>query len=627
MRKLCAITAVLLLMLSARYSLAQKAATDSLLNQLKSAKEDTNKVNLLRETGISIIYQNPPAAIPYFKKAIELAQQLKFYPGLERNYAAVSTAYAFNARYDSALTFIDTAIGYARKVGDVNRLALVYLNKADALENLKQLNEALKYCDTAMKFAEQSGNNDRLARIYNIISDIYEQQLQYDYSLNYVDKAAALYVKMNNLQMLGQSFFDRAILYRKTRQTQKAIESYNRAITLADSANDVHNLSAYYGELADFFVDEKRFKEAAPLADKALQYARQVGNKRQEAVLHGVFYNLYFAQNNIEKAIASGLASYAILKELKDLSREEQTAASLAGAYFRSGNLQEAYRFLTISRELNDSLLRQQFNVAMAEQQTVFDVEQKEKEIQLLSAEKQLQEQRLSRQRVIAIGSIILLLMAVLGIALLISRYRLRQRIKEMQLRSQIAADLHDEVGSSLSSIHMLSEMATTQHDNAQKEILVKVSSYTKETMDKMGDIVWMIKPAEQEGISLKDRMQRFLYEMCESRGIRCVLEDEALDTVKLSMQGRKGLYLIFKEAVNNAVKYSNASVVEVTIKISGRELTLAIKDNGNGFDAGTAKKGNGLDNMYARAKELKGNMSIESAVGKGTLVHFTMPV
>ena len=78
-----------------------------------------------------------------------------------------------------------------------------------------------------------------------------------------------------------------------------------------------------------------------------------------------------------------------------------------------------------------------------------------------------------------------------------VSRYRLRNRMKELELRNRIAADLHDEVGSSLSSIHMLSQIATQQEGDGtkQNDILTRMSNNAKETMEKMGDIVWMIKP------------------------------------------------------------------------------------------------------------------------------------
>ena len=605
---------------------AQRNITDSLLSLLKSMPEDTNKVNLLRETGISVIFQEPLKAIPYFKQAIHLSKKLNFNPGLERNYAATSTAFAFNAQYDSTLAYIDTAIHYGLKVGDVNRLALIYLNRADAYENLHRLNEALRDCDTAMGYAEKSGNKDRLARIYNIFSDIYEQQDRLEPSMEYIVKASALYREIENFQMVGQSYFDMAMLYKKKKQIPTAIQYYKKAIALADSVGDIKNLSSYYGDYAAVLVDEKRFSEGEAMATKALQYARQVKNDRQEAVIHTLFHHLYLAQDKLDKAIAAALASYNILKQHGDLEREQAVASMLSDDYYKQGNIAEAYKYLKVSHQLNDSLFRQTFSAETAKLQTAFDVAQKEKEILLLNKDNELQQQKLSRQRLLTAGSVVLVLLSLLGVALLVSRYRMRQRMKEMQIRNQIAADLHDEVGSSLSSIHMLSEMATTQ-EGGRQEILMKVSNYTRETMDKMGDIVWMIKPSEQESKSLKERMERFLYEMCSSRNMPCSFEWDGPDTTKLTMEQRKSLYLIFKEAVNNAVKYSGGDHLAVRLGSDGRKLQLSVHDNGRGFDPQTIKKGNGLDNMMNRAKTLGGNIHLTSKEGEGTMVRFSLPV
>lgn len=118
--------------------------------------------------------------------------------------------------------------------------------------------------------------------------------------------------------------------------------------------------------------------------------------------------------------------------------------------------------------------------------------------------------------------------------------------MKELELRNQIAADLHDEVGSSLSSIHMLSQMANTSTDNNQKNILDKVSTNAKETMDRMNDIVWIVKPGETEVGNLSARMERFAHEIYNGKNIVLQMRLDELEKLKLSMEQRKNIYLIF---------------------------------------------------------------------------------
>ena len=200
--------------------------------------------------------------------------------------------------------------------------------------------------------------------------------------------------------------------------------------------------------------------------------------------------------------------------------------------------------------------------------------------------------------------------------------------MKELELRNQIAADLHDEVGSSLSSIHMLSQMAAKPGNEAtHKDILTRMSSNAKETMDKMGDIVWMIKPGETEAGSLKQRMERFAYEIGSSKNIAVAIQLEELDKLKLTMEQRKNIYLIFKEALNNAVKYSGTEKIEIVATILNSQLTVLVKDFGKGFDSNMVQKGNGLNNMQHRANELGASLNLSSNEGSGTLEKLSMAV
>ncbi len=609
-------------------TIAQDTKFDSLTRALAVSKEDTNKVNLYRTIGASIIYQNAPSSIPYFLKGAALAEKLNFDPGIERCYAAASLAYALNADYDSALIYINIAIPYAHKVGNIRRLALVYLNRADLYSNLQKFSLAVRNCDTAIRYAEQAGNKDGLGRIYSILGGVYNKQTQYKEAISYYNKALDFFEQVNNKQMVAMTYSDIAEIFMLTDQSDKAIPLLKKAISIGDSLNDIENTAAYRNGLAQAYIAKGRYTEAETEAKLALENTKQTGNRKQEAMIYEILYIMHFKQNNYSKAIEEEIKAYDILKEEKDLMREQGSAANLAEAYFKSGNLSLAYQFLKISRDLNDSLIKQQFNNETAQLQTNFQVTQKDKEILLLNKENELKQQRLQKQRLLMWGAAGLALLALGAIWLLMNRNKLRQRMKELELRNRIAADLHDEVGSSLSSIHLLSQMAFQQrNDTAPGEILSRMSSISKETMDKMGDIVWTIKPDESGNGSLKHRMERFAYEIGGSKNIEVSMQMEEPENATLTMEQRKNIYLIFKEALNNAVKYSDTKRIIVSVHTQNKELLLIVKDEGKGFDHSLVKKGNGLDNIKNRANELGGKVEISSASNQGTVVKLYVPV
>lgn len=620
---------LLLLLLCTYGTSAQRLNPDSLVLELNKAKEDTGKVVLYRMLAGIVLYSNPQQAVAYGKAGAALGKSLQFDKGIAGCYLNVSAAYSNALRLDSALLYIDTAIYWSHRAGDPNRLALAYLNRADYNMQTRNLKQSLRDCDTALDFANKADNNDRRARILQTIGSVYYIQENYPQSQEYYNRAFQLYQQIKNYRMSAIVLNNIGNIFKHTGQHRQAIGNFSNAIRIADSLGDINNMSMYYGNLADAYTEAKEYKLAEEMAARSLDFARQQQNEMQEAIAYSHFGQVYLRQGKAAEAIDASAKTLVIAQKMQDLEWQHLAADVLAEAYAMTGDHKSAYRYRDMAARLNDSLLQRKYDEDLAAMQTAFKVDEKNNEILLLNKDRELKEQQLQKQQFLIIAGAALALLALTGIGWLISRYRLRQRMKELEIRNQIAADLHDEVGSSLSSIHMLSEMAAakTGDDTIQRDILGRVNNYTRETMEKMGDIVWMIKPSEREAQDLKERMQRFLYEICGSRQVNAVLEAEALSKQKLSMEQRKGIYLVFKEAVNNAVKYAGAEQVLVTVQEEHHRLKMSVKDDGKGFRLDEINRGNGLDNMENRARELGGALHLVSEPGKGTRVELIIPL
>ena len=604
---------------------AQNSKIDSLLGLLNTSVEDTGKVQLYANLSSSIRFTDPAKAIEYGQQGILLARKLDFNKGIAACYLNVSTAYIFSDKLDTALLFLDTALVYAHKVGDANRLGLAYLNRADIYRQTQDYKQSLKDCDTALSYADKTNNDDVRARVNQTIGSIYYQQETYSQCIPYYNKALVLYRKIGNLRMTATMLNNLGLIYKTNKDFQKAITVTSEAIRITDSLEDINNRSIFTGNLSDAYFEMGDYNKAEKYADTALQYATMQNNEKLMAIAWNFQGNVYAKQKRIPEAIVVLEKASAVFHKLDATDRIYTTEDLLAEVYSLNGDYEKAFKAMLLSKVANDSLVKWRYDDDIVAMQTKFKVDEKDKEILLLAKEKELQQQKLQRRSLLMIGSAILALLALCGIWLLMNRNKLRQSMKEMELRNQIAADLHDEVGSSLSSIHMLSQMATQQESGtANKDILARMSGNAKETMDKMGDIVWMIKPGESEGASLKQRMERFAYEICSSKNIVVTIELNELEKVKLTMEQRKNFYLLFKEAINNAVKYSGTEKVEVAVAMQNKQVTLLVRDYGKGFDPETTGRGNGLDNMKNRAVELNGKLSIASEKEKGTTVQLT---
>jgi signal transduction histidine kinase len=255
------------------------------------------------------------------------------------------------------------------------------------------------------------------------------------------------------------------------------------------------------------------------------------------------------------------------------------------------------------------------------------ETEKSQNALALVNKESEIKNLEIKKQRLVKnifIGGFILLGL----ISFLVYKYfHTRQQLKLQALRNKISSDLHDDVGSTLSSIYIFSEMARQQ----SKEVipmLDTIGESSKKMLDAMADIVWTINPENDDLEKILDRMRSFAYELLRAKNIDFQFEaDEDLHQMKLPMDVRKNLYLIFKEATNNMVKYADADKAYFAIKEENKNLTMIVSDNGKGFDVNKSFSGNGLKSMQKRAKEIGGALRIESHPQVGTRLELKIAV
>jgi signal transduction histidine kinase len=146
--------------------------------------------------------------------------------------------------------------------------------------------------------------------------------------------------------------------------------------------------------------------------------------------------------------------------------------------------------------------------------------------------------------------------------------------------------------------------------------------------MESMSDIVWAINPKNDKMEALMSRMKEFAADICEAKQIDLDIElPTQLENLTLDLANRKNLFLIFKEAINNAVKYSNCSLLSIRFQRLADQLQMEITDNGKGFEPGTVARGNGLYNMQERVNECTGSMELNSSPGHGTTIKLKIPI
>jgi ligand-binding sensor domain-containing protein/signal transduction histidine kinase len=211
-------------------------------------------------------------------------------------------------------------------------------------------------------------------------------------------------------------------------------------------------------------------------------------------------------------------------------------------------------------------------------------------------------------------------------------RYRVTQAVNLERIRTAIATDLHDDIGSSLSQIAVLSEVAragVNDENRRTQESLQKVAVLAREMVDSLGDIVWSIRAAPDGFDSLVSRMREFALDLLGPQGIVLELSAGAAGhgERQLSLETRRHLFLMFKECIHNASRHSDCTTVRADLKVEDHEIILTVADNGRGFRAGKTGGGNGIPGMRRRAESAGGSIEWVSRAGEGCSVSIRLPL
>jgi signal transduction histidine kinase len=231
---------------------------------------------------------------------------------------------------------------------------------------------------------------------------------------------------------------------------------------------------------------------------------------------------------------------------------------------------------------------------------------------------------------------------AVLGTIVLAGIGAYRSRVNKLleleRLRTRIGSDLHDDIGSGLTHIAVLSDIALQQTDALQKtagntvavkesdfgavETIRRLGDIARELVDAMSDVVWSIDPRHESLSDLVQRIRSHAVQVCEARNIRFRLDVTGdIDRLRVNPDALRAMLLIAKEAVTNVVRHSGCREARMMISCDRKTIRISIEDDGRGFDTSREAAGNGLRNMRSRAEKLGGRLQVVSGPGKGTRI------
>ena len=215
----------------------------------------------------------------------------------------------------------------------------------------------------------------------------------------------------------------------------------------------------------------------------------------------------------------------------------------------------------------------------------------------------------------------------VASLAYAVYRYRVSRLLEVAAMRTRIATDLHDDIGANLTRIAVLTEVVRRQRHTDADDHLASIATVARESVTAMSDIVWAISPGRDGLQDLTRKMREHAGEVFAAGDtILTFTAPDVTRDIRLSVDMRRDIYLIFKEAINNAARHADCSRVQVDLQFQGTHLILSVVDDGGGFDAAVDTDGNGLVSMRRRAERLGARFDISSRPGEGTAVRLEVP-
>ncbi len=650
MKKIFSLVSILFFLQN--YSFAQdQHYIDSLETQLKNFKAKktelkTETPSLYDSTAANILYDlskaywghNHEKSIEYANQSLTLSEQIGYNKGIGMAYSSIGYNEGRIGNYLSALEFHKKAFTVFKEINYQKGIARSYINIGSIYRELDNYPEALNNSFAALNIFEEIGDKKGISDCYNTIGVIHHDHGNYPEALKYYNAGLNIHKEIGDKRGVANCYNNIGIIHRDQRNYPEALKNSFASLKIKEEIGDKKGIGNTYNNIGNIYILQGNYPEGLKYLFTSLTIREEIKDKngiswgfRDIGAVKLKMHMAHEAKDWLHKALQLG-------KEIESISLMQNTYEGLAAADSALGNFKGAYenhklfilyRDSIENTENTEKIVALQMNYDFGKKQDSLNVLQAKKDV---AAQKELNNQILVRNGFIS-GTILFVLLAVAAILFFIDSMK-RKRKKQMEeVRARISRDLHDDMGSTLQSISVMSEIvrmkSTSNNRQEATPFIEKIGSASREMIDKMNDIVWAVSPQNDNFENIILHMRAFGGELLAGKDIALHFKaDSGLINIILSMEMRKSFFLVYKEALNNAYKYSSAKNVNVEISKTNHTLKLLVEDDGVGFNMNEDRLktgGNGLKNMNTRTDELNGNISITSEIGKGTKVSLTV--
>jgi two-component system NarL family sensor kinase len=639
-----AIFCLLIVVISARsQDLAlEQQRVDSISEQIAQCKEDTNKVNLLLKLAYHQFWLDTTIAKEHVSRATVLSNKLNYTSGHARSFLVLGNFAEYVKHYERALEMYNLAAVHAEK-------GKLYAETHDAYISLMNIHfyrgeyvYALDVCLRGLKLAKEANDLPREANYTNLSGFIYRNMKQSEDEEKAFRQYSLLASKSGDSLLVASSCTELA-------QVMMEQLKFDSALLLLDSAYEIY--SGHYEQHRRAFihylyarinlqVGTRGQLQAFNNSLKAIEISRSAPSNEYDVARYYIIAGKALIRQQIPKEAIHYLdTGLAISIRIRHRENIRDAYLLMSDAFNLENNVDSAFYFLQLHNDLNDSILNEENLRTIAEMKARFQLEQKDRDL----LEFQEREKTAARNRILILS---LIAFTLIIIFLVYNRYRLKQK-NSLQLtinqqqndmfqgilsaqekeRQRIAGDLHDGLGSLLSTAKLQLQLMGNSDLNAEqkKHYEAAVDAVNRSSQD-LRSISHSIMPAPLKKLGLIAALESVIAGLNVAGRIQFHLQSHNMEA-RIEEEKELALYNITMELINNAAKHSEAKNVMIQFVRHESNLSLTIEDDGKGFDPKTSASGIGLSNIQKRVDYFKGQLEIDSKIAGPTTISIEVPV
>lgn len=671
---------MLLLLFCSQKLFAQNPAIDSLKKIVALHKSDAEACSTLNRLASQLTRYDMNLAKYYLSNAIKLGTALNNSAVLSASYSQLVSVYYNTGMPDSAHYFLkkgkQLADDAAATGGDGIKIKLNYNSAAGLLYKMEgNYTQALPHLLAALTLSEKlerSVNNIESGAGQSLnIGNTYVKLGSYKTALNYHLRALKLFLKINNPKGVSFCYQSIASDFTELHFYDQALPYALRAQALKKSINDKRGAITAYTGLGIIYRGLKRYNEALIQFKEALKIVHEMNLTGDETTILTEIGNTYLAMdkpkaatdnfinartiagkagdktafNSIDQRLAYLQTGYIteketerkFLKALTDAVNKGDKQQEIAGyrylVKFYSGqkDFEKALGYSEKYQATINSIQNSDLAMQVKKLEEQFTVERKEQEIALLKKDRKINLARIQQQETVKYAAIMVTFLLLIIALIITYRKRAIQKAKAIiemdKMRTAIARDLHDDIGSRLTNIQFLTQLLKQPVADARRDYIIDIREELLASTEALDEIVWNMKTSHDDQGTLPVRMRRYAGEMFDDHNIDYILNvDDRVSDLLVSQEKQRDIFLMYREVLNNIRKHAAAKKVNISIRADKGNFILEITDDGKGFNVETMTKGrNGLQNIKNRVEKWNGELKIASV--NGTYISIAIPV